>query len=211
MKAIILLLLALPILAVADCPDLYPNNTPIPVKNTVELCNSFYVSVYDVHNKAVIYTSERLRKGSPVGSADRVDSFRSDPRIGRIPSRNQYVNTGFDRGHMTPADDASDFEEMEETFWLTNITPQSPKLNRGEWKRLETIIRTMYQKSKTDVYVVTVAEYKSDEKVNGIPVPTGYWKFVFIDGKSSAFYAENKDTAKVVKRTGVSFKTVIQK
>ena len=41
----------------SDCADLYPESKPIEVKTTVELCNSFYVSVFDVDNQRVILVS----------------------------------------------------------------------------------------------------------------------------------------------------------
>lgn len=50
-----------------------------------------------------------------------------------------YINSKFDRGHMVPAADIrlvekssdSDVQKlMDETFYLTNISPQKPSFNR---------------------------------------------------------------------------------
>ncbi|KAL7460487.1 hypothetical protein ACHAXS_000934 [Conticribra weissflogii] len=53
-----------------------------------------------------------------------------------------YKHSGYDRGHLAPAADFpfSD-EEMEDTFVLTNISPQLPRVNRGSWLRLEEFVR----------------------------------------------------------------------
>ena len=37
----------------SSCPELY-NGKPIEVKGTVELCNTFFVSLYDKQNQRVI-------------------------------------------------------------------------------------------------------------------------------------------------------------
>jgi endonuclease G len=43
-----------------------------------------------------------------------------------------------DRGHMCPAADRScSKEDMDATFLMSNMVPQSPNLNRGPWEKLE--------------------------------------------------------------------------
>lgn len=49
-----------------------------------------------------------------------------------------YFHSGYDRGHMCPAQDrSSDLRSMRRTFVLSNIAPQAPALNRGAWKKTE--------------------------------------------------------------------------
>ena len=183
----------------SECPTLYPDAKPIEVKNTVELCNSFFVSVYDKEHERVILVSEHLIHGK-IGSAKRLNQFHPDDRIGKQPSPTQYVNTGFDKGHMAPAGDASTVKEMFETFVMTNMTPQKPTLNRIEWKKLEEQTRKLFSKSQSDMYIITIAVYNSNESMNGIPVPSAYWKIVTVDEHTQYFYAENKDHAIVVQK-----------
>lgn len=53
-----------------------------------------------------------------------------------------YNGTGFDRGHLYSAESASvNSKGYMECFLMTNIIPQNPQLNRGEWKRLEELAR----------------------------------------------------------------------
>jgi len=196
----------------SECSNLYPNNEPIVVFRATELCNSFYVSVFDTQTKAVLFTSELLKHGAPVGSQKRHDSFRSDDRIANSPANHDYRGTGFDRGHMAPSDDASTKAEMYDTFLLTNMTPQVPSLNRQAWKRLEEKVRKIFDNAKSDVYVLTIAVYdcKPTKKMNNIPIPTGYWKVVYVDGTQKFFYAPNIPHGKVVQKTSVDLKTLIK-
>lgn len=194
----------------SDCSNLYPNGEPIVVKRATELCNSFYVSVFDTQSRAVLFTSERLMHGTPVGALERNDSFRTDTRIRRSPTNHDYRGTGYDRGHMVPSDDASTVEEMYDTFLLTNMTPQEPSLNRKAWKRLEDRIRKIFELADTDVYILTIAVYESDAAVNNIPIPTGYWKVVYYNGKERFFYAPNTPNGKVVQKRSVNVKSLIK-
>jgi endonuclease G len=192
----------------SQCPSLYPESKPIVVPNTVELCNTFFVSVYDKVNQKVIVVSEHLKKGS-VGSVERDNQFHSDSRIGSHPSPSQYVGTGLDKGHMAPAGDSSNTQEMFETFLMTNMTPQKPTLNRIAWRMLEEHTRQLLDKSKSDMYVVNIAVYGNNNLMNGIPIPTGYWKIVSVDGATHYFYADNVDHAPVVEKQPVPIESLV--
>lgn len=188
--------------AFAACPELYPE--PLTVSNTVELCNSFYVSVYDTAERKVVFVSERIKQGSAL-HVERKNEFKADLRLGaRAVKPSEYTGSGFDKGHMAPAGDSPDEHGMTESFLMSNMTPQRPQLNRGEWNRLEQRVRKMAAESKGDVYVVTIAEYKNKDKMNNVPIPSGYWKIVYIENSKIAYYAENSDTAKVIMKPGVS-------
>jgi endonuclease G len=193
----------------SSCPELY-NGKPIEVKGTIELCNSFFVSLYDKQNQRVIVVTERLKHGS-IGSVERDNQFHSDTRIGRNPSPAQYANTGYDKGHMAPAGDSSSIAEMYQTFLMTNMTPQKPTLNREAWRMLEEHTRTLFSKSKSDMYVVNIAVYNGNNKMNGIPIPTGYWKIITVDGTTKYYYADNIDKGPVVEKKPVPISELLPK
>lgn len=109
---------------------------------------------------------------------------------------------------MVPSDDSSTVDQMKETFLLTNITPQAPGLNRGPWKRLENQIRKIHQRSTDGVYVLTVAEYKESTLMRGIPVPSGYWKIVYVNDSQHFYYAPNSNTATVIRVPPVALSTL---
>lgn len=46
-----------------------------------------------------------------------------------------YTKSGYDKGHLVPAEDMSFSKtSMEESFLWINCVPQTPKLNRGVWR-----------------------------------------------------------------------------
>ena len=69
--------------------------------------------------------------------------FRSDTRLPRPRVLDSdFTRSGYQRGHLCPAADrVYSLEAMRETFLLSNICPQSPKLNMGVWKSTEVISR----------------------------------------------------------------------
>jgi endonuclease G, mitochondrial len=208
---IISLLVLIPIgCNASNCPELYPNSQPITVANTVELCNTFYVSLYDKQKQKVILVSEHL-KHDGVGDAIRDNEFHSDPRIGFKPNPSQYANTGYDRGHMAPAGDAANAKEMHETFLMTNMTPQVPSLNRESWRALEERVRKIFSETKSDMYVITIAVYADNKVMNGIPVPTAYWKVVMANSLAKYYYAINTSNSKVTENAPVPLSSLLPK
>ena len=98
-----------------------------------------YVLCYDLDRKVALWASYRL-EGADVVEADRVNAFRTDPRlpIDQNPTCDDYRGSGFDRGHMVPRSDMNrSLVAMVNTFFLTNMTPQRPNVNQGAWARLE--------------------------------------------------------------------------
>jgi endonuclease G len=210
------LLLALTVVFAAsvfasDCRNLYPN-IKIPVlPNTIELCNSFYVTIFDTNNNGVIFVSEHLT-GKNVGSATRVNAFKIDRRLGKSgPTLEDYTGSNYDKGHMVPAADSSNSVQMKDTFLLSNMTPQEASLNRNSWRILEEKIRKSFLKSTGDAHVLTIAVYHPISKRIGknIPVPSGYWKIVIRDFRTQYFYADNVPNAKVIEASGIDITNLI--
>lgn len=180
--------------AFAQCDDLYPTGKKITVPNTLELCNRIFVTVYDAKKHRNIFSSERIETNNL--RIDRSNNFKIDQRVPYVkPS--DYNNSGYDRGHMAPAGNAVDEVSMSESFYMTNMTPQAPKLNRGAWNQFETYVR----KTWTDTYHVITGAVYSDKpimigKKKDIPVPKYIYKCI-IDTETLCFLAENKDDALV--------------
>ena len=81
---------------------------------------------------------------------DRPSNFRPDPELDPSASAQlaDYKNSGYDRGHLSPAGDNKwSADAMNESFLLSNIAPQPPKFNRGIWSRLEGLVRAMALKA----------------------------------------------------------------
>ena len=63
---------------------------------------------------------------------ERSNKFVRDPQVkGASAENGDYTRTGYDRGHLAPAGDMKwSAKAMRESFYLSNITPQKPGLNR---------------------------------------------------------------------------------
>lgn len=100
---------------------------------------------------------------------------------------NDYLNSGFDRGHLCPSDDRdSTAEENRTTFILTNIVPQAPKFNRNCWNQLEAYTRRLIDEGN-EAYIIAGTYGKGGTGDNGrvntiadgkISVPAALWKVV---------------------------------
>ena len=121
-------------------------------------------------------TSDELEK-----NASRKNNFHADPAVtsgSATPS--DYKGSGFDRGHLAPAADMSFSEHaMDESFFMSNMSPQKPELNRGLWLKMEEIEREWAQKYGS-VYIVSgpVLNREDFETIgeNEVAVPEFFYK-----------------------------------
>jgi endonuclease G len=93
-----------------------------------------------------------------------------------------YTNSGYDRGHLVRSEDrTNNAEDNKATFYLTNIIPQTPDLNRKIWLQLENHIKYLVEKEHKQLFVVAGGVYYSDRKINDkIAIPDSCWKVVLI-------------------------------
>src|SRR3989454_8533525 len=152
-----------------------------------------YVLCYDVDRKVALWASYR-REAANVADAQRVNAFRTDPRlpIDQNPTCDDYAGSGFDRGHMVPRSDMNrSLVAMVNTFFLTNMTPQYPNVNQGTWARLEDWVRVWAQRFGA-VHVISGSVFDDDDNEvpddvgaarlsqvsSGAGVPSHYYKVV---------------------------------
>lgn len=93
-----------------------------------------------------------------------------------------YRSSGYDRGHMCPAGDNKwSKAAMTESFLFTNICPQAPSLNRGDWNEMELACRR-WAKEYGDLYIVCgPILYKGKHKTigkNHVTVPEAFFKVI---------------------------------
>jgi endonuclease G, mitochondrial len=127
------------------------------------------------------------------GETARQNDFRPDPSLPNNwyeANPRDYTDTGFDRGHLCPSDDRDGgLEDNQETFFMTNMTPQAPDQNRGIWKSLEDYGRILTQQGN-EVYIIagTIGEggtgangfARTIGKNNNITVPASLWKIIVV-------------------------------
>lgn len=110
----------------------------------------------------------------------RGDKFIPDPKLAvETNLQSSYTGQGFDRGHNFPAADAAcDQVANDESFYFSNMTPQYPALNRGDWKVLEALVREyVIKEDSIHVWCGSVGEIK---KIGKISVPKQCWKVIYI-------------------------------
>ncbi|XP_053569762.1 nuclease EXOG, mitochondrial [Bombina bombina] len=113
---------------------------------------------YDQAKKTPKWVIEHLSKDKILGNADRKHcKFKPDPNIPKIfsASNEDYLKSGWSRGHMAPAgDNKFSSEAMAETFYLSNIVPQNYENNAGFWNRFEMYCRDLTNRFD-DIWVVS--------------------------------------------------------
>ena len=113
----------------------------------------------------------------------RKDSFKPDPAvITGSASLEDYKQSGYDRGHLAPCADLTySKESMDDSFYMSNMSPQAPGFNRDSWKDLEHEVRYMAERFDK-LYIVTGPVLEKDEYktigANEVAVPEFYYKAV---------------------------------
>ena len=140
-------------------------------------------------------TSEEVDGTEPRGS-----KFIPDPDVvGRQAVDADYKHSGWDRGHLAPAADMKWSEQaMDESFYLSNISPQNGNLNRGVWKSIEELTRDNAQKYGK-ILVVTGPVFTSKKGLgsigdNRVLIPNAFYKVLlaYDNGYTGiGFYCEN--------------------
>ncbi len=113
----------------------------------------------------------------------RTNKFTPDPELPKHTNLNKdYTRSGYDRGHNMPAEDnACTMTGMEQCFYYSNMCPQTPRLNRGIWKKLETYTRELArQDDSVLVWCGSVANSGQTIGPDKVAVPDYCWKIIFV-------------------------------
>ena len=128
--------------------------------------------------------------------AERKNNFTEDKSVPTgSATLEDYKGSGYDRGHLAPAATFVDSqEEMDESFFMSNMSPQEPSFNRGIWKKIEEYERDE-AKQRDTVYVITGGILKGNLKTigeNKVCVPEYYYKIIYKDDFIVSFYIKNE-------------------
>lgn len=128
----------------------------------------------------VIYSANKLDLTKPKLKRKGL-TFRPDYQIKtkyRSYAKN-YSHTGYDRGHNAPnAMFNYDKKLQKETFLMSNISPQKPKLNRGMWGKIERFTRLQAIKYGY-VNIITGSCQTLGHIKNGVNIPKYFYKIIF--------------------------------
>lgn len=111
----------------------------------------------------------------------RTNKFTADPKLQAYTNLSKdYSHSGYDQGHnMDAYDNGCDSIGMIESFYYSNMCPQTPRLNRGIWKSLEEYTR---KKAKTfDSVLVWCGSVAIGKKhIGKVAVPEYCWKIIYV-------------------------------
>jgi len=138
-------------------------------RSYTELIRDGYTVGYDPTRKIPLWVQYRITKArSADDTFPRSDAFDDDAEVhpsGRAFD-DDYSNSGYDRGHMAPADDLRFDETAErESNLFTNIAPQvGGRFNSSVWKKLENRVRS-WVKDREDLTVIVGPVFEAREAV----------------------------------------------
>ena len=146
--------------------------------------HTYYTLSYSEEDEQAEWVYYVLTPEMVSGNAKRSDDFREDNQVvSRSAALKDYVGSGYDRGHLAPAASMSiNHTAISESFYLSNMSPQTPSFNRGGWKKLETAVRNWAVKYDK-IYVITgpILDNPLDTiGVNKVTVPRAYYKVVYV-------------------------------
>lgn len=161
----------------------------IPVASNKKNCKTIehmgYTVSYNCKEKIPQWVAYSLTAAEAEANLPRKDKFTEDPDLhGAQASDSDYKRSGWDRGHMAPAADMKwSSQAMRESFYLTNICPQSHNVNAGDWKTLEELCRKLAFKHKK-VYIACGPVIDKREfgtiGANRVTVPDGFFKVLLM-------------------------------
>lgn len=168
-----------------------------------------YTSSFNATLHIPNYVVYELTRQETQGAEPRYDKFLCDENVEGCPTTEDYVGSGYDRGHMAPAADMKwSKRAMQQSFYLTNICPQNHSLNSGGWKRLEEKVRLWADRDSALVVVSgPLIEGKVKRLDSGVAVPTGFFKVLLAPFaqpmRAIAFVYKNEGGQKVIEKQAV--------
>jgi len=154
-----------------------------------------YVVCYDAQKRIPLWAGYQLTSAEIV-QKERRDAFRTDPGLTDDENAHcaDYKGSGYDRGHSVPRDDMNrTFEVQADTFLLSNMSPQTPALNRGIWRWLEDLVR-VWGKEFNTVYIIMgpvfVGQQTHTVASGRVAIPTEFFKIVIRRDQNGDLQAE---------------------
>jgi len=182
------------------------------VKKQYEAMTVNFNTAYRVPNcVSYVLTSKMIDiTNGPNAEHRRNYKFYADPSVSGCPEWYEYKGSGYDRGHMAPANDMRwSRQSMSDCFLMTNICPQDHDLNGGSWNKLELKVHD-WAKRYGKIIVATGPIFNGSlnriGKNHDIVVPSGFFKVVLDPARSCAigFVYDNHEGGGGVQRHACS-------
>lgn len=171
-----------------------------------------YSLYWDDSHRVAHWVAYPLSTWNMSGSVGRAGDWDFDPSISssRQPDfiGGGIGSQGYDRGHQIPSNDRqANYDANDQTFYMTNLTPQLPSFNQNIWANFELKVHSLAERSDT-MYVVTGCivedggETIRDNSGKRVSVPVAYFKALLRYARNStigysnyagaAFYLEHR-------------------
>jgi endonuclease G len=161
----------------------YPqDNEMFSPSSTNIVKHAFYSLMYNEQHEQPSWVTYMLCRKRLNGPYNRTNDYRADPEVATgSASPADYASSGYDQGHMAPAEDFSfDSTAEEESFYMSNMSPQLGSCNRGIWKRLENEVRRWAK--KYDTLYITAGPIFTDNLMtigqDHVSVPNFFYKVI---------------------------------
>lgn len=179
---------------------------PLGLYNDV-VSHSYYTLSYSEEHEQAEWVYYTLNSNQLNSAVERKDNFRPDFKVKTSSAQlYDYKGSGYDRGHLAPAADMKyNSSSMSESFFMSNMSPQSPSFNRGIWRKIEKQFRDWSYKYG-ELVIITGPILKGENYgsigYNKVTIPKWYYK-VAIDpsnyDRSVAILIENKGSSASIK------------
>ena len=155
---------------------------PKTTQKDIIITHTGYSLLYNETHEQANWVAYELTKEETNKLFERTDKFITDPLVKtKTANDKDYSDSGFDRGHLAPASDMGwSSTAMAESFYYSNMSPQTASFNRGIWKRLEELVRT-WAVENNSVYIVTgpvLTNGLPSIGVNKVSVPNYFYKVI---------------------------------
>ncbi len=212
MKASFLLVSALIVLsnpAIAgstNCPTHFANGQAPELVNqklspkTTALCFEGFALLHSGITHTPLWTAEHLTKERVLQAKGmkRKNKFHAEDQLpaGDGAELDDYVHSGFDRGHMSPSGDMPTENAQYESFSLANMIPQNPNKNQNLWEGIESGMRDMAIERR-ELYIVTGPLFEGSQitRMNSrVFIPTSTFKAIYdpVRREAGAYITPNK-------------------
>ena len=172
--------------------DYMPSNSAIsdfvidPVAGQDQVLNyEAFSTGYSYVHKGGLWSMYLLYANQVAVTLEREDSFKVDERVPEAyqSQLSDYSGSGYDRGHLAPNASLDHTESSQaDTFYLTNIVPQTQSFNRYQWSEVEQWVRdcSLEKPNSAPLLVITGSAYGSnpDSIGEGVAIPEQNYKVI---------------------------------
>ena len=181
---------------------------PVIEENEIIISRPQYVISYNKLHRSANWVAWKL-EANQIGNSGRSNNFLQDSDLenyfiqtsptDHAVNQTEFRGSCYDRGHQIPsADRTDDSKNNQMTFLMSNMTPQTPYLNRVIWAHLEQYTRNLVQKQGKKAYVISGPIYDQDFGSIGpnrdIPIPSKNFKVIFVLDANQNPQDINKET-----------------